>query len=59
MLAETYVRRQEDVLAMKYYADNPDVMTYGEGLDVGYRYFSSAGVEVNYPFGFGLYNDYS
>ncbi|RMG59122.1 MAG: beta-glucosidase [Bacteroidetes bacterium] len=33
---------------------NQDVTYYEEGIYVGYRHFDKAGLEVSYPFGYGL-----
>ena len=33
---------------------NRDYTLYEEGIYVGYRHFDRAGLEVSYPFGYGL-----
>jgi len=53
-LAETIPLRLQDTPSFLNFPGDNDVVRYGEGLFVGYRYFESADVPVRYPFGFGL-----
>jgi beta-glucosidase len=40
--------------------DGKPTITYSEGLNIGYRWYDSEGVEPRFPFGFGLsYTDFS
>lgn len=54
-LPETFPKSEQDCSAHNI-GEFPgdDVVRYKEGIFVGYRYYDSYDVEVQYPFGFGL-----
>ncbi len=52
-LAYTWMKSYEDVPFGKEFTSSP-VELYKESIYVGYRYYSSVGKEVLYPFGYGL-----
>lgn len=57
-LAESWPLALEDNSSYKYFGDSGKV-EYRENIYVGYRYYDKAGVDVQYPFGFGLsYTDF-
>ena len=53
-LSETYPIRYEDTPAFRYYPSQERNSEYRESIYVGYRYFDTNHVRVQYPFGFGL-----
>lgn len=53
-LAETWPYKLEDVPSTANFPGTNLNVEYREGLNVGYRYFDTAGVEPRYPFGYGL-----
>lgn len=53
-LNETYPICYEDTPAYKYFPGKERNAEHREGLYVGYRYYDTAGIEVQYPFGYGL-----
>lgn len=53
-LSETYPYALSDIPSSREFPAEKEHAYYREGLYIGYRYFSSAGLAVKYPFGFGL-----
>lgn len=53
-LTETIAKRREDYSDFGFYPGYKGVMTYGEGIYVGYRHFDKDHIAPLFPFGFGL-----
>jgi len=53
-LSESYPLRYEDVPTCKYFPGTESTTEYRESIFTGYRYYGTRGIEVRFPFGFGL-----
>lgn len=53
-LSESYPIRYEDTPAYRYFPGTERTAEYRESIYVGYRYYDTSRVRVQYPFGFGL-----
>ena len=53
-LAETYPIKYEDTPAFRNFPSNQRNAEYRESVYVGYRYYDTSKVRVQYPFGYGL-----
>ena len=53
-LAETFPKRFEHNPSYLNFPGVSDDVVYAEGVFVGYRYYQTKNIDVNFPFGFGL-----
>lgn len=53
-LAESYPLRYEDTPAIRHFPAAQRNAEYRESIFVGYRYYDTSKVRIQYPFGFGL-----
>lgn len=53
-LAETWPKRLSDTPAFAYFNDQLLQMQYREAIFTGYRFYDTAGIAPQYPFGYGL-----
>jgi len=53
-LAQTFPYRYEDTPTLLNFPGYNGVVTYGEDIFVGYRYYDKKKIKAAYPFGFGL-----
>lgn len=53
-LAESIPHRLQDTPSFLTFPGENEIVRYGEGIFVGYRYYTSADQPVRYPFGHGL-----
>lgn len=53
-LAESYPLRYEDTPAFRHFPSTEKNSEYRESIYVGYRYYDTSMVRVQYPFGYGL-----
>ncbi|MDR3215977.1 MAG: glycoside hydrolase family 3 C-terminal domain-containing protein [Clostridiaceae bacterium] len=53
-LAETYPVKLTDSISEPYFGMGPFTVEYRESIFVGYRYYDTAEIPVQFPFGFGL-----
>ena len=53
-LSETYPLRYEDTPAFRHFPSTQRNSEYRESIYIGYRYYDTSKVRVQYPFGYGL-----